>query len=81
VHVPDNKPAEGAVMLEAKTDMGPGGMPEMFSKVTSLPSDQPGLYRFLIETGVAGKWELIVSAKVRGETDIVSGAITYDVTT
>jgi predicted metal-binding membrane protein len=81
VHVPDNKTVEGAVILEAKTDMGPGGMPEMSGKVTPLPSDQPGLYRFLIETGMAGKWELILSAKVHGETETVRGAITYDVAT
>ena len=81
MHVPDNKPVEGAVIPEAKTDMGPGGMPEMTGKVTPLPSDQPGLYRFLIETGMAGKWELILSAKVQGETDTVSGAITYDAAT
>jgi predicted metal-binding membrane protein len=79
VHVPDNKPVEGAVILEARTDMGPGGMPEMSGKVTALSSDQPGLYRFLIETGMAGKWQLILDAKVPGETRTVHGALTYDV--
>ena len=81
VHVPENKPVEGAVILEAKTDMGPNGMPEMSGKVTPLLSNQPGLYRFLIETGMAGKWQLIVCAKVQGETDPVSGAIIYDAAT
>ena len=50
----------------------------MTGKVTPLPSDQPGLYRFLIETGMAGKWELILSAKVPDETDTISGVITFD---
>jgi hypothetical protein len=81
VHVADKKPIEGAVILEAKTDMGPGGMVEMSGKVTPLPSDQPALYRFLIETGMAGKWELILGAKVPGETDTLRGVITYDVAT
>jgi hypothetical protein len=76
--MPDNKAVEGAVILDATIDMGPGGMPEMSGKVTALPSDQPGLYRFLIETGMAGKWELIVSAKVHGETESIRRAITFD---
>jgi predicted metal-binding membrane protein len=80
-HAPDNKPVEGAVILETRTDMGPGGMPEMTGKVTPLPSDQSGLYRFLIETGMAGKWELILSAKVPDETDTVRGVVTFDAAT
>src|SRR5215469_10673543 len=65
VHVPDKKPVDGAVILESKTNMGPSGMGEMSGKVTATPSDQPGLYRFSIETGMTGKWELILTAKVR----------------
>ena len=80
VHTPDSKPVEGAVILEAKTDMGPGGMPEMSGKVTPLPSDQPGLHRFLIETGMAGTWQLIIGAKVQGESEVISSATTFDVT-
>jgi hypothetical protein len=78
LHVRDKKPVEGAVILESKTDMGPSGMGEMSGKVTATTSDQPGLYRFLIETGMAGKWELILTAKVQGEADPVTGKITYD---
>ena len=78
VHVPDKKPIDGAVILESKTNMGPSGMGEMSGKVTATPSDQTGLYRFLIETGMAGKWELILTAKVRGEGGPVTGKITYD---
>jgi predicted metal-binding membrane protein len=78
VHVPDKKPVEGAVILESKTDMGPSGMVEMSGKVTPLPSNQPGLYRFLTDTGMAGKWELILGAKLRGETDMIRGVIIYD---
>jgi hypothetical protein len=50
----------------------------MLGKVTTTTSDQPGLYRFLIETGMAGKWELILTAKVQGEDGPVTGKITYD---
>jgi predicted metal-binding membrane protein len=79
VHVPDKKPVEGAVILEAKTNMGPSGMAEMSGKVTPLPSGASGLYRFFIETGMAGKWELIFGAQVQGEAGAVRGAIIYDV--
>jgi predicted metal-binding membrane protein len=78
VHIQDKKPVEAAVILESKTDMGPSGMGEMSGKVTSTPSDQPGLYRFLTETGMAGKWELILTAKVQGEAGPVTGKIAYD---
>jgi predicted metal-binding membrane protein len=78
VHVPDKKLVDGAVIVESKTDMGPSGMGEMFGKVTASTSDQPGLYRFLTDTGMAGKWELTLTAKVQGEARPVTGKITYD---
>jgi hypothetical protein len=78
VHVPDNKPVAGAVLFESKTDMGPGGMAEMTGKVSPLPSDQPGIYRFQIETGMAGKWALNLGAKVQGETGTVRGLVAYE---
>src|SRR5262249_7098089 len=78
VHVPEKKPVDGAVIVESKTDMGPSGMGEMFGKVTASTSHQPGLYRFLTDTGMAGKWELTLTAKVQGEARPVIGKITYD---
>jgi predicted metal-binding membrane protein len=78
VHASDNKPADGATIVEAKTDMGPAGMAEMSGKVTPAASDHPGLYRFSIETGMAGKWELVLTAKVPGETAPVTGKVIYD---
>ena len=78
VHASDNKPVEGITVVESKTDMGPAGMAEMSGKVTPIASDQPGVYRFSIETGMAGKWELILTAKVPGETAPVTGRAVYD---
>ena len=78
VHVPDNKPVPGAVLFETKTDMGPGGMAEMTGAVSPLPSDQPGIYRFQIETGMAGKWALNLGAKVQGEAGTVRGNLVYE---
>src|ERR1700745_295895 len=78
VHMPDNKPVAGAVLFESKTDMGPGGMAEMTGKVSALPADQPGIYRFQIETGMAGKWALNLGAKVQGEAGTVRGSLVYE---
>ena len=78
VHVPDNKPVAGAVLFETKTDMAPGGMAEMTGKVSPLPSDQPGIYRFQIETGMAGQWALNLGAKVQGEAGTVRGNLVYE---
>ncbi len=58
--------------------MGPAGMAEMSGKVTPAASDHPGLYRFSIKTGMAGKWELVLTAKVPGETAPVTGKVIYD---
>jgi hypothetical protein len=77
-HVPDNKPVAGAVLFETKSDMGPDGMPEMPGKVSAQPSDKAGLYRFQIETGMAGKWALNLGAKVQGEAGTVRGTVIFD---
>jgi hypothetical protein len=74
---PENTPVDGAVIVEAKTDMGPDRMPDMTGKVTPVASDRPGLYRFSIETGMAGKWELILTAKVPGEPAPVAAKVDY----
>jgi len=78
IHASDGMPVEGAAIVEAKTDMGPAGMAEMSGKVTPVTSDQPGLFRFSIETGMAGKWELVLTAKIPGESAPVSGKLVYD---
>ena len=78
VHALNNKPVDGATIVEAKTDMGPAGMAEMAGKVTRGESAQPGVYRFSIETGMAGKWELVLTATVPGETAPVTGKVIYD---
>ena len=78
VHTPDSKPVTGAVLFETKADMTPSGMADMAGKVSKLPGDQPGLYRFQIETGMAGKWRLSLAAKVQGEAGIVRGSVPFE---
>ena len=77
VHMPDNKPVAGAVLFETKSDMGPDGMADMPGKVSALPADKPDLYRFQIETGMAGKWALNLAAKVQGEAETVRGSVIF----
>src|SRR6266849_1771688 len=77
VHVPDKKPVAGAIFFETKADMTPDGMADTTGKVTPLTSDQPGLYRFQIETGMAGKWQLSLGAIVQGETGTVRGTVPF----
>jgi hypothetical protein len=77
IHIPDKKPVAGAVFFDSKADMTPAGMADMTGKVTPLPSDQPGQYRFQVETGMDGKWQLILGAKVQGETGAVRSTIPF----
>jgi hypothetical protein len=78
VHVADNQTVDGATIVEATTDMGPGGMPKMMGEVEQLPSDRPGLHRLATETGMAGKWMLVIGAKIRGEQEVIRTRVAYD---
>ncbi len=78
IHVPDQKPVEGAIVFEAKADMGPSGMDDMTARVTPQTSDQPGLYKFQTVTGMAGTWELILAAKVQGEAETIRGIVNFN---
>lgn len=74
----DSEPVAGAVLFESKADMAPAGMTDMAGKVNALPADQPGVYRFQVETGMAGKWQLTLGAKVQGETATVRGSVPFE---
>ena len=79
LHLPDNKPVAGAVLFETKADMGPAGMADMAGKVTPAGgAADPGVYRFQIETGMQGKWQLVLGAKVQGEPGTVRGTVLYE---
>jgi predicted metal-binding membrane protein len=78
VHVSEGKTVQGASVREAATNMGPGGMAEMTGKVTPLPPERPGIYGFLIETGMAGKWALTLDMELQAGSHTVRGAVNYD---
>ncbi len=77
IHVPDGKPVAGAIIIEAKTDMGPGGMKEMPGKVTLPTTDANGVYEFQTDNGMPGLWALNLAAKVQGEAETVKGVVVY----
>src|SRR4051812_47495808 len=46
VHLPDNKPVPGAIIIQTKADMGPAGMAEMTAPIQAVAAKEPGIYRF-----------------------------------
>ena len=79
VHLPDNKPISGAIIIQTKADMAPIGMAAMGAPAKALPEQPPGTYRFEIPNGTVWKkpdnWELTLDAKVQGEPETVHGRI------
>jgi hypothetical protein len=46
MHVPDDKPVAGAVIIQTRAHMGPDGIKEMTAPVKALPAKAPGVYLF-----------------------------------
>jgi len=80
VHKPTRKPVADAVIVRTRIDMGPDGMAEMASPLTTLPSPEPGVYAFKTELSMAGRWLLTIQAKVQGEPETVTGKVTFKAT-
>jgi hypothetical protein len=80
VHKPTGKPVSDAVIFRTRIDMAPDGMGDMASPLTPVPSTEPGVYAFKTELSMAGRWLLIISAKVQGELETVNGKITFRAT-
>ena len=61
--------------------VGPGSVVATLTlagKVTPAASDHPGVFRFSIETGMAGQWELVLTAAVPGEPTPITGKVIYN---
>ena len=69
------QPVTGAVIFQTRLDMSPDGMGDMSGSLAPLPSDEPGVYRFQADLGMAGRWLLKLAAKVPGEPDTVRGEV------
>ncbi|HVI14013.1 MAG TPA: FixH family protein [Pseudolabrys sp.] len=79
VHKPSRKPVTDAVIVQTRLDMAPDGMASMTAAHVPLPSPEPGVYAFKAPLTMAGRWLLIISAKVQGESDPVVGNIIFKV--
>ena len=69
------KPVPGAVIFAVRLDMAPDGMQEMATKIAAVPGGEPGTYKFKATFGMAGRWQLSLSAKVQGETGTVESKL------
>jgi len=82
IHLTDNKPVVGAIVIESRADMGPIGMGDMTAPIKALPVTAPGVYPFEIENGAvwkkADKWALTFAAKVQGEAATVHGNLVVE---
>lgn len=78
VRVRDGTPVPDAVVFQTRADMAPAGMPTMTGNVAPQTAQQPGTYRFLVDTGMAGGWALTLSAKVQGEPETVRAAVNFN---
>jgi YtkA-like len=75
VHLSDGKPVRGAVIFQTRFDMGPDGMAKMTAPAKLARSSDRNLYQLELEPQMGGNWALSLSAKVRGETETVSGSV------
>jgi hypothetical protein len=71
------KPVPDAVIIASRMDMAPDKMPTMIAPLASLPSEQPGAYRFKTDLVMAGRWRLSLAAKVQGEHETVKGEVVF----
>lgn len=78
VRVRDGRPVPDAVVFQTRADMAPAGMPTMTGNVAPQTGQQPGTYRFQVDTGMAGGWALTLSAKVQGEPETVRATVTFN---
>src|SRR6185437_14296585 len=62
------KPVPDAVIFATRLDMAPEGMQDMATKVTPIPSSEPGVYQFKANLSMEGGWQLSLGAKIQGET-------------
>ena len=62
-HKATGKPVTDAVIVQTRIDMAPDGMGDMASPLTPVPSNEPGVYAFKTELGMAGP----LAAEHRGQ--------------
>jgi hypothetical protein len=71
------RPVPDAVIFATRLDMGPEGMQEMATRVTPIPSSEPGIYQFKANLSMAGGWQLSLGAKIQGETGSLENKLVF----
>jgi hypothetical protein len=69
------KSVADAVIFATRMDMAPDGMPTMTAPIETLPSTEPGVYRFKTTLVMTGGWQLSLAAKIQGETGSVENKL------
>ena len=69
-----------AVIFAKRVDMAPDGMEMMTSPIESLPSTEPGIYRFKANLMMPGGYRLSLGAKVQGETGSLENKLEFKAT-
>lgn len=69
-----------AVIFAKRVDMAPDGMEMMTSPIESLPSTEPGIYRFKANLMMPGGYRLSIGAKVQGETGSLENKLEFKAT-
>jgi hypothetical protein len=65
------KPVTDVVIFRTRLDMSTDAMADMVEPLKPLPSPEPGIWRFSTRLTMAGRWLLIVQAKVPGQAGTV----------
>jgi hypothetical protein len=73
------KTVPDAVIFASRLDMTPDGMPTMTTAIETLPSTEPGIYRFKADPTMAGGWQLSLAAKIQGETGTLESKLALTV--
>jgi hypothetical protein len=71
VHKPSGRAIPDAVIFATRIDMGPDNMASMAAPLEPVPGGEPGVYQFKTNLEMAGRWALMLGAKVQGETGTV----------
>ncbi len=80
IHKTDGKPVSGAVIFAKRLDMTPEGMETMKTTIESMPSTEPGVYKFKAAVTMEGGWQLSLGAKVQGETGTIESKLVLKAT-
>lgn len=90
IHMPHGMVIKDAAITSAKVTMDPEGtfggskttpnaMPPMKGTVTMLPTNEPGMYRFLTKVTMPGTWKLRLIATTATENEPIRGVVDFEV--